>query len=69
MKDTRYPVRVQRTRNFCGYRSYRFNEQVHAHFFREGTYPPFAVMRDYFRRATEATLRDLCRSHPLFINL
>lgn len=57
-------IRVPRTRNFCGYRSYRFNELVHAHYFKEGIYPPFAVMRDYFRRSTETTLRDFPRSCP-----
>jgi hypothetical protein len=60
--------KVARSAAFCSYRSYRFNEQVHAHFFQEGNYPPFAVMRDYFRRATETTIRDyIPHKHPAYL--
>jgi hypothetical protein len=60
-KITEY--KVPRTEAFCSYRSYRFNELVHAHYFREnGVYPPFALLREYFKKATETTIRHLCRN-------
>lgn len=70
MKDSRTAVKVRRSEPFCSYRSFRFNELVHAHYFREGQYPSFILMRDYFRRATAVTLRDYTPSrHPLFVNV
>lgn len=55
-----HTIKITRTRNFCGYRSYRFNELVHAHYFREGVMPCYRILRDYFQRATAVTLRDNC---------
>lgn len=56
--------RIPRTASFCSYRSYRFNELVIAHFYREnGVYPPFAILRDYFKRATALAIRAEYRGH------